>query len=179
MDGRIWRSYVQPLTDLVYFTNQESRRAIPTIVQGFPSREREKIGIKQDFRPYLTADEAEWYTHLLSMLDFIQSLPFAQIAAATADARPYQLSGNRLLETFPEAMLVKAAYEDSRIASPKSHPGVCSIDSGQDMLVEHLAETVEGNGPRITSFCQCSSTVSSRWARIFLIPRCNVRICNG
>jgi hypothetical protein len=163
----------------VYFTHQESRRAIPTIVQGFPSREREKIGIKQDFRPYLTADEAEWYTHLLSMLDFIQSLPFAQIAAARASTRPYQLSGNRLLETLPEAMPVKAAYEDSRIASPKSHPGVCSIDSGQDMLVEHLAETGEGNGPRITSSCQCSSTVSSRWARIFLIPRCNVRICNG
>jgi hypothetical protein len=46
------------------------------------------------------------------MLDFIQRLPFAQIAAATADARRYKLSGNRLLETLPEAMPVMEAYED-------------------------------------------------------------------
>jgi hypothetical protein len=57
------------------------------------------------------------------------------------------------------------------IASPTSHLRVCSIGSGQDMLVEHLAKTGEGNGPRITSSCQYSSMVSGREARMFRMPR--------
>ncbi len=51
----------------------------------------------------------------------------------------------------------------------KIKPGGCSIDSGRDMLVEHLAKTGEWNGPWITSSCHPSSTVSKRSARIFRI----------
>lgn len=112
LDGLIWRSFVHPLTDSVYFTSQEYLQEIRNILQGFPSKERWKIFIKQDFRPYLTADEAEWYAQLLSMLDFIQSLPFAQIAEATADARQRKLPGNLILKTIPEAMPINEAYED-------------------------------------------------------------------
>jgi len=51
---------------------------------------------------------------------------------------------------------------------------------GQDILVGLAAdETGGGDAPRITSVCHCSSTVSSRLARIFLIPRWSVRICSG
>ncbi len=66
-----------------------------------------------------------------------------------------------------------------RIASPKSNPRVRSIGSGQDIPVEHRAETGEGDGPLITSSCHCSSRVCRRETRIFRIPRWSVRICKG
>ena len=112
LNGLIWRSLVHPLTDSVCFTSREYLLEIRKILQGSPSPEREKIFIKQDFRPYLTPDETEWYAQLLSLLDFVQSLPFAQVAAATAEARQRNISGYRILETIPEAMSIMDAYED-------------------------------------------------------------------
>lgn len=112
LDGIIWRSLVHPLTDSVYFTSQEYLRETRKILQGLPSKEHRRIFIKHDFRPYLTAEEAEWYVQLLSMLDLIQNLPFAQIAKATAEARQHNISGNLILATIPEAMPIKEAYED-------------------------------------------------------------------
>jgi len=57
-----------------------------------------------------------------------------------------------------------------RIASPKSDLVVAQLTAVEDMLVEHLAETGEAEGPRIISSCHRPPTVSSRWARIFLSP---------
>src|SRR6058998_2464232 len=49
------------------------------------------------------------------------------------------------------------------IASPKSHPRVCSMNSDQDG--GPFAKTGEGNDPAITATCHCSSRVFSAPAR--------------
>src|SRR5450432_1850294 len=113
LDGLIWDSYVYPLTDSVYFMSQKYLHAIRQILLGFPSsKERGKIFITRDFRSYLTADETEWYAQLLDMLAFIQSIPFAQVAEATAEARQRKISGNVIMETIPAAMPIKEAQEN-------------------------------------------------------------------
>src|SRR6266568_5001596 len=62
----------------------------------------------------------------------------------------------------------------------QSSPAACSTGGGQPILVGFSAdETGGGDGPWITSACHCSSTVSSRQARMFRMPRWSVRICNG
>lgn len=113
LDGLIWDSYAYPLTDSVYFMSQEYLHEIRQILLGFPSsKERRKIFVTCDFQPDLAADEAEWYAQLLGMLTFIQSIPFAHIAAATADARQRKISGSTIMETIPEAMSIKGLQED-------------------------------------------------------------------
>src|SRR5260370_28983514 len=63
---------------------------------------------------------------------------------------------------------------------PKSNPGVCSIGGGQDILVGlAAAETGGGDGPRITSGCDCSSRRSKRGARVFRMPRWSMRVSKG
>src|SRR5258708_16265831 len=57
LDGLIWRSFVHPLTDSIYSTSQEYLLEIRKILLGFPTKARQKIFIKQDFRPYLTPIE--------------------------------------------------------------------------------------------------------------------------
>jgi hypothetical protein len=112
LDGLIWRSLAWPLTDSVYYTSREYLQEVRNILLGLPSQEREKTFIKEDLRPYLTAAEAEWYAQLCSMVDFIASLPFAQVAAAATEARQRKVPGSIIVETIPEAASIKAAYEN-------------------------------------------------------------------
>ena len=111
-DGLIWSSFVQALTDSIFFTSREYLLELRSVLLGFPGKERNKIFVKQDFRPYLTSTEAEWYAHLLSTLAFIQSLPFAQIAEATAEARQNHVPGTTILETIPQAIPIWQAHQD-------------------------------------------------------------------
>jgi hypothetical protein len=112
LDGLIWRSFVHPLTDSVFFTSREYLLELRSALLGFPIKARNKILVKQDFRPYLTPIEAEWYAQLLSTLDFIQRLPFAQVAEAAAEARQNHAPGMTILETIPEAMPIRQAHQD-------------------------------------------------------------------
>ncbi len=112
LDGLIWDSYAYPLTDSVYFMSQGYLQEIRQILCGLPSAKgRDNIFITRDFRPFLTADEAEWYALLLDMLTFIQNIPFAQIAEATAKARAHNISAYVIMETISEAMPLKKATD--------------------------------------------------------------------
>jgi hypothetical protein len=111
LDGLIWRSLLHPLTDSIFFTSQEYLQELRNVLLGLPAQARNRIFIKQDFRPYLTPTEAQWYAQLLSMLDFLDSLPFAQIAEATAEAR-HNLSGSLILAPIPEAIPIQQAHDD-------------------------------------------------------------------
>lgn len=112
LNGLIWRSVAHPLIDSVYFTSQEYLLEIRQLLQGLPSKAQKKLFIAQDFRSYLTEDEAEWYAYLLNTRGFIQSVPFAQIATATMDARQHNIAGSRILEDVPEAMSIMDVQED-------------------------------------------------------------------
>jgi hypothetical protein len=112
LDGLIWRSILHPLTDSLFFTSQEYLQELRKVLLGFPAKARNTIFVKQDFRPYLTPTETGWYAQLLSTLTFIQSLPFAQIAEATAEARRNNLSGSLILATIPEAIPIQEAHAD-------------------------------------------------------------------
>lgn len=112
LNGLIWRELTHPLTDSVYFTSQEYLLEVRKALQGFPSKVRQQLFIKQDLRPYLTTDEAVWYAQLLDMFAFIQNLPFAEVAKATAKARQQNISGLTILATFPEAIAIRDAHEE-------------------------------------------------------------------
>jgi len=112
LNGLIWRELTHPLTDSVYFTSQEYLLEVRKALQGFPSKVRQQIFIKQDLRPYMTADEAEWYAQLLDLFNFVQNLPFAEVAKATAEARQQNISGLTILATFPETIAIRDAHEE-------------------------------------------------------------------
>jgi hypothetical protein len=119
LNGLIWRELTHPLTDSVFFTSQEYLLEVRKVLQGFPSKVRQQVFIKQDLRPYMTDDETEWYAQLLDLFTFIQNIPFAEVAKATAEARQQNISGYTILATIPEAIAIVNAHEEyqQRIAA--------------------------------------------------------------
>ena len=116
LDSIIWDSYFHPLTDSVFYASQEYLEEIRRYVSGFSPDEsaREKVFIQHDFRPQFTSDETAWYNQLLETLALIESIPFAQIAEACAEARKNKIPGYTILDTIPEAAGVpekQATYE--------------------------------------------------------------------
>ena len=113
LDSIIWDSYFHPLTDSVFYTSQEYLEEIRRTILGYPPDEntRERFFILHDFRPQFTPDETAWYNQLLDTLTLIESIPFAQIAEACAEARKNKIPGYTILATIPEAAGVQEKHD--------------------------------------------------------------------
>lgn len=104
LDRMIWRSFVAPLTDSVYYESEEYLREVREILRGQSLQNLATIGIGDDFRPSFTAEEAEWYVQLVRMVDFLTAIPFAQIHAATFQAWQDRETWTTTRKIIPEAL---------------------------------------------------------------------------
>lgn len=162
LNGLIWRELAHPLTDAVYFTSQEYLLEVRKALQGFPSKVRQQLFIKQDLRPYMTADEAAWHAQLLELFTFIQNLPFAEVAKATAEARQQNISGLTILATFPEAIAIRDAHENyqRRIATLETlgasipHPDQSDEETIYHFILREVSDLVTNIDIRASAIYQ-------------------------
>jgi hypothetical protein len=77
---------MRALDDSVCYESQATLREMREALLGYSSQNLKRIGIREDFRFHFTVDEAEWYAQLLSLIDFIEAIPFAQIHEAAFPA---------------------------------------------------------------------------------------------
>ncbi len=118
LDQMIWGFYAQELTDSVFYESESYLRETRAILLGEATQPIARTVTSDDFRPYFTADEAEWYAHLLSMGEFLTSIPFAAIHEATFPAWQQKDAWPTLRKSIPEAKQaeeLEAAYERRKV----------------------------------------------------------------
>ncbi len=104
LDRMIWGFYAQALTDSVFYESESYLRETRAILLGEATQPIARTVTSDDFRPYFTSDEAEWYAHLLSMVEFLTAVPLATIHEATFPAWQQKGAWATLRKSIPEAM---------------------------------------------------------------------------
>ncbi|MDQ2905317.1 MAG: hypothetical protein ABI456_09660 [Ktedonobacteraceae bacterium] len=118
-DRMIWGFYAQALTDSVFYESESYLQETRATLLGEATQPIARTVTSDDFRPYFTADEAEWYAHLLSMVEFLTAVPFTTIHEATFPAWQQKDAWATLRKSIPEAMQAEeldAAYERRQVA---------------------------------------------------------------
>src|SRR6266487_4039532 len=74
VDRIIWNPFVVRLTDSVFYENEVYLREAREILRGQSLQNLARTGISDDFLPYFTGEETEWYVQLLNMVDFLMTI---------------------------------------------------------------------------------------------------------
>jgi hypothetical protein len=112
LDEIVWGFFVTALTDSVYYENEQFLRETREILLGHSQQNIARSVFSRDYRFSFTADEAEWYAQLLSMVDFLLTVPFAKICEATCQARQNKENWATLLASIPEAVQAEKIDEE-------------------------------------------------------------------
>ncbi len=104
LDQIIWRGFIVPLTDSVFYESEAYLRETREILLGHSSQNIARTILSEDFRPSFTAEEAEWHAQLLSMVDFLKAIPYAKIHAATFQAWQRKDTWATTRTVIPEAI---------------------------------------------------------------------------
>lgn len=149
LDDIVWHFFVVALTDSVFYENirflQETRQKL----LGHSSSTISSIAIfGNDYRGDFTADEAEWYAQLMSMLNFLMEIPFAQMHEATAQARRDKETWASMCANIPEVARAeqidqeyeqrKSLIEDISVKSP------CPENVGDEKIYHLVLREVTG-----------------------------------
>jgi hypothetical protein len=112
LDKLIWNNYVTPLSDSDFYESEAYLRETREILLGQSPQNIARRILSEDFRPAFTADEAEWYAQLLSMVEFLRAIPYAQIHAATFQAWQQRDTWATTRTVIPEAVQADEAEAD-------------------------------------------------------------------
>ncbi len=141
LDQIIWSGFIQALTDSVYSQSLEYLREVREILHGHAPQHVGRVGFHQDFRGTFTADEAEWYTQLVSCREFLSAVPFADIHEATFAAWQNQDLRATMHATIPEAALaeeLETEYQRRKAAIEKVAARCPSPEQMGDETISHL-----------------------------------------
>src|SRR5262249_32775994 len=108
----IWDYYITPLTDSEFYESEAYLRETREILLGHSSQNIARTILSEDFRPFFTADEAEWHAQLLSMVDFLRAVPYAQIHGARFEAWQRSDTWDTTRTVIPEAVQADEAEAD-------------------------------------------------------------------
>lgn len=75
IDWIVWTLLFSKLSDSVYFKNKEFLQETREMALGHSSQNIASQVFREDLRSCFTTDEAEWYAQLVSMVDFILTIP--------------------------------------------------------------------------------------------------------
>lgn len=112
LDDILWGSFVISLTDSVFYENEAYLQDIRELLLGHIPRNRFTAVFTEDYQLYFTRDEAEWYEHLLKMVDFLLMIPFAKLHQAIGPALQNQERWETILEQIPEAAQIELLEQD-------------------------------------------------------------------
>ncbi len=112
VDRIIWNPFVVRLTDSVFYENEVYLREAREILRGQSLQNLARTGISDDFLPYFTGEETEWYVQLLNMVDFLMTIPFAQIHKATFQDWQKRDTWATMRQVIPEAIQAEVIEEE-------------------------------------------------------------------
>ncbi|HZO70595.1 MAG TPA: hypothetical protein VFB60_00220 [Ktedonobacteraceae bacterium] len=114
LDRLFWDPFIVPLTDSVYYKDNTYLREMRRMLLGDAPPISTRTIMRDDFRSKFTADEMEWYTQLLSIVDFITSTPYVKIHEATFSAWQDQATWAKTRQLIPEALQVEEIEKEYR-----------------------------------------------------------------
>lgn len=79
----VWSSYFSALTDSVFYEDTDYLRALREFLLSKDSKKLHTWIIRDDFRPFFTPDETEWYAQLLSLVAFVEGIAYQHIYQVT------------------------------------------------------------------------------------------------
>jgi hypothetical protein len=79
IDQLIWGGILGALTDTMFYESETYLHETRQFLLGHSLKNMVRAIISEDYRPYFTRDEAEWYRQLLDMTVFLIAFPFAKI----------------------------------------------------------------------------------------------------
>jgi hypothetical protein len=112
LDWIVWTPLFSKLSDSVFYENKEFLRETREMVLGHSSQNIASQVFSEDLRSCFTADEAEWYAQLVSMVDFILTIPFAKLHEATYQAFINRESGEEMRSHIPEIVQLEMIEEE-------------------------------------------------------------------
>jgi hypothetical protein len=112
LDDILWGSFVIALTDSVFYESEAYLQDTRELLLGHASRNRFTAVFTEDYHPYFTMDEVEWYEHLLGMIDFLTMIPFDRLHQAIDPALQNKERWETILERIPEAVQIEKLEQD-------------------------------------------------------------------
>ncbi|HEU5383543.1 MAG TPA: hypothetical protein VFV38_49710 [Ktedonobacteraceae bacterium] len=112
VDQVIWHPLVDALADANYYENEPFLRKTRDVLLGCSSQHLAKTILSDDFRSSLTSTEAEWYTQLVDLANFLTTVPFTSIHEATSQARQERLSWEGMRASLPELLQAEQAEQE-------------------------------------------------------------------
>jgi len=114
LDWLMWEFFIAALGDSVYYESESYLQETRDLLLGHSSANIARVVISEDFRAVFTADEAEWYAQLLSMAEFVTTIPFAKVHQATFATWQHRIPWSTMRATIPEVEQVEEIEADYR-----------------------------------------------------------------
>src|SRR5438552_19028146 len=102
IDWIIWGNLFAKLSDSVFYENESFLQETQEMLLGHSSQNIASNVFSEDYRSCFTADEAEWYAQLVSIVDFVTTIPFAKFHEATYTARQNKETWAKMSTNIPE-----------------------------------------------------------------------------
>lgn len=140
VDWFLWYDFLHSLTDSVFYKGKTYLQDVSNLLQGKQPQLLQRFIYQEDFRPYFTEHDKEWYRQGEQLLAFVQTLPFSQLYPFFRRATLEQEeAGEALRGVSPEivsrCVQIQAAYEQRKEGLEhllREHP--LAEDVGQEKM---------------------------------------------
>ncbi len=112
LNAIIWGAFIKALTDSVFYESEPFLRQTQQILQGHAPGTIARTAFKEDYRVYFTREDEQWYAELLSLLHFIQTVPYQTIYEATHQAWLDKATWPTVRSTLSEVALAEQIDEE-------------------------------------------------------------------
>lgn len=141
IDWIIWGHFFAKLTDSVFYENEEFLRETQEMLLGHSSQNIASNVFSEDYRSCFTADEAEWYAQLVSMVDFVTTIPFVKIYEATYQAWQNKETWTMMYAHIPEvaqAEKIEEEYQQRKALIEKISAKIPTPENIGDEKIYHM-----------------------------------------
>ena len=148
LDWFLWYGFLHSLTDLVFYKEKRYLQDVSHLLQGKQPQLLERYIYQEDFRPYFTERDQEWYRQAEHMLAFLHTLPFSELHLFFIPATQEQEEAGEAVRGVPEEIMsqcaqIQAAYEQRKEGLEQllqEHP--LAEDIGQEKMFHVIFQIV-------------------------------------
>ena len=148
LDWFLWYRFLHCLTDLVFYKEKRYLQEVSNLLRGKQPQLLWRYIYQEDFRPYFTEHDQEWYRQAEQMLAFLQTLPFSELHPFFTPATPEREEAGEASKGVPEEIMsqceqVQAAYEQRKERLEQlsqEHP--LTEDMGQEKMSHVIFQIV-------------------------------------
>jgi hypothetical protein len=148
LDWFLWYDFLYCLTDLVFYKEKRYLQEVSNLLQGKQPQLLQSCIYQEDFRPYFTERDQEWYRQAEHMLAFLHTLPFSELHPFFTPATQEQEEAGEAIRGVPEEIMnqcaqVQTAYEQRKEALERlsqEHP--LAEDVGQEKISHVIFQIV-------------------------------------